>query len=63
MEIVFGNGKGLLGKKGLDVFWFPVSGVDSKKILKENPSRFPLLYKKDMSEARIFEGEGGNPTE
>jgi len=46
----------------LDVFWFAAAG-DSKQILKENPGRFPLLQIKDMSEARSFAGDGGNPTE
>jgi len=48
----------------LVVFWFAAeAGMDSKQILKENPDRFPLIHIKDMSEAKTFAGDGGNPTE
>ena len=63
MEIVFGNGKGLLVKMELDVFWFTAAKVDPAQCLQENQGRFVSLHVKDMSELKTFPGDGGNPTE
>lgn len=62
-DLILKNTDPELVKMELDVFWFAAAGVDSKKILKENPGRFPLLHIKDMSEAKTFNGDGGNPSE
>ncbi|SMD42580.1 Sugar phosphate isomerase/epimerase [Aquiflexum balticum DSM 16537] len=62
-DLILKNTDPELVKMELDVFWFAAAGVDSKKILKENPGRFPLLHIKDMSEAKTFTGDGGNPSE
>jgi sugar phosphate isomerase/epimerase len=62
-DLILKNTDPDLVKMELDVFWFAAAGADSKKLLMENPGRFPLLHIKDMSEARTFTGDGGNPTE
>lgn len=62
-DLILKNTDPDLVKMEWDVFWFAAAGADSKRILKENPGRFPLLHIKDMSEAKSFTGDGGNPTE
>lgn len=62
-DLILKNTDPELVKMELDVFWFAAAGVDSKKILKENPGRFPLLHIKDISEAKTFAGDGGTPSE